>query len=551
MTTAAPPSSPWLFGPRSDLLFGCGLLYTLAFGLFVLAGPELRSAMPLWVGAALLLLLGTPHYGATLVRVYEHRRDRRGYVLFSVWATLGVIAFFVAGLWATAVGSVMVTLYLTWSPWHYTGQNYGLAVMFLRRGGVPLDPGLKRWLYLSFGLSFALVFLVMHTADQAARDVPTGYGSLGVGFTALGIPQAVAKPLGAGLLVAYLAALGRCAWGFRHAPRRVLLPVGLLALSQVLWFTLPFGLQAFGLAPRLDALSFEFRTYYFIWIAAAHSLQYLWVTAYYARQSGDWRGQLPNYLRVLAAGAAVWTLPALMFGPQALGPLAFDQGLGLMIAAAVNLHHFILDGAIWKLRGRIAEVLIRSQTDEAGDEPERAWLRPLVWAACAALLVVNVVGLGADHWMVREIEAERYQSAGRVADALGWTGRDRASWRLRFGERLLRERNFSEARRQLRRSDALRASAEARLLIGVSYEAQNSWPEAARAYESALEASIRDAERGDALGRAARAWLKAGEPRRAVPLLEAALSNDPSDAALRALLEEAGEAAAPGAPAAS
>jgi hypothetical protein len=549
VTTAAPSPSPWLFGPRSDLLFGCGLLYSLVFVLFLAGGPELRSATPVWLGAALLLLLGTPHYGATLVRVYEHRRDRRGYVLFSVWATLAVLAFFVAGLWVTAIGSFLVTLYLTWSPWHYTGQNYGLAVMFLRRGGAPLDPRLKRWLYVSFLLSFLLVFVVMHTADQSARDVPAGYSSLGVGFTALGIPHAVAGPLGIGLLLAYGVALARCGWGFRHAPRRTLLPVALLALSQVLWFSLPFGIHAFGLAPKLDVLSFEFRTYYFIWIAAAHSLQYLWVTAYYARQSGDWRGQLPNYLRVLAAGAAVWTLPALVFGPQAFGPLAFDQGLGLLIAAAVNLHHFILDGAIWKLRGRIAEVLIRSRTEEAGAEDSpRAWVRPLVWAGCAGLLVVNVLGVGGDHWFVREIEAERYRSAGQVADALGWAGRDRASWRLRFGERLLQERNFAEARRQLRRSDALRPSAEARVLIGVSYEAQRTWAEAAAAYESALDAAGNDAGRRDALGRAARAWLSAGEPGRAVSLLEAALASDPSDPALRALLEQAGEAAGPSGP---
>ena len=89
---------------------------------------------------------------------------------------------------------------------------------------------------------------------------------------------------------------------------RVLLPVGLLALSQVLWFSLPFGLQAFGLAPRLDALSFEFRTYYFIWIAAAHSLQYLWVTAYYARQSGHWQGQAPHYLPETENPAAIEAL---------------------------------------------------------------------------------------------------------------------------------------------------------------------------------------------------------------------------------------------------
>jgi tetratricopeptide (TPR) repeat protein len=545
VTTAA-PASPWLFGPRSDLLFGCGLLYTILFGAFVFAGPELRGAQPIWVGAALTLLLGTPHYGATLVRVYERRRDRSSYVLFSLWATLAVIALFVAGLWLPAAGTFLITLYLTWSPWHYTGQNYGLAVMFLRRGGVPLDPGLKRWVYLSFLLSFVLVFVSMHTADHAARDVPAGYGSLGVGFQALGIPIGVAKPLGAGVFAAYLFALARCVWGFRRAPARVLLPVALLSLSQILWFSLPFALQTFGVAPRLDVLSFDFRTHYFIWIAAAHSLQYLWVTAYYARQAGNWRGQVPNYLRVFAAGAAAWTLPALAFGPHALGPLAFDHGLGILIAAAVNLHHFILDGAIWKLRGRIAEVLIRSGSDATGDEGERvALLRPLVWASCAALLLIDVVAGVGDQLFMRDVEGKNYLRASRLADWLGWAGRERASWRLEFGERLLRDRHFGAAREQLRLAESLapQTGPNARLLIGMSYEAQQEWRHAAEAYESALAGAREGADRAATLGRAGRAWLGAGEPTRALPLLEQALAQDPGDANLKALLERARQAA--------
>ena len=55
-------------------------------------------------------------------------------------------------------------------------------------------------------------------------------------------------------------------------------------------------------------------------------------------------------------------MPALVFAPQVLGGLPYDLGLGLMVASAVNLHHFVLDGAIWKLRNtRVAGVLLRRQ----------------------------------------------------------------------------------------------------------------------------------------------------------------------------------------------
>jgi hypothetical protein len=36
------------------------------------------------------------------------------------------------------------------------------------------------------------------------------------------------------------------------------------------------------------------------------------------------------------------------------------MGLGLLTASIVNLHHFVLDGAIWTLRdGRVARMLLR------------------------------------------------------------------------------------------------------------------------------------------------------------------------------------------------
>ena len=195
MERARTPAAPWLFGPWPDLLLGCGGLYAALLALFLAAGPELRALQPALVFPLVVLLTGTPHYGATLVRVYEQRRDRRAYVFFSLWATLAVVAVFVASLWLPFLAMVFVTLYLTWSPWHYTGQNYGLAVMFLRRGGAELPPREKRWIYASFLLSYALVFLILHTADARANDLPFGYQEQGAHFQPLGIPRSATAVL--------------------------------------------------------------------------------------------------------------------------------------------------------------------------------------------------------------------------------------------------------------------------------------------------------------------------------------------------------------------
>jgi hypothetical protein len=131
-----------------------------------------------------------------------------------------------------------------------------------------------------------LVFVILHTAEVGANDLPYGYPELSARFQPLGIPAAWTAWLAPLLIAANLAALGRAAFGLRGASRRVLLPPALLALSQILWFSLPYGLEASGVAVANEALRWDMRTHYFLWIAAAHSTQYLWVTAYYARQSG-------------------------------------------------------------------------------------------------------------------------------------------------------------------------------------------------------------------------------------------------------------------------
>ena len=55
------------------------------------------------------------------------------------------------------------TIYLTWSPWHYSGQNYGLFMMFARRAGADPDKAGRRALYGAFVVSYLILFLGFHT----------------------------------------------------------------------------------------------------------------------------------------------------------------------------------------------------------------------------------------------------------------------------------------------------------------------------------------------------------------------------------------------------
>lgn len=531
MSTAQPPANRWLFGPVPDLLLGCGGAYALMVAVLLWIGPTLRASQPALIFPLMALLVGTPHYGATLVRVYEHRADRRRYALFTVWATALIAALFVGGVYVPAIGVFLVTLYLSWSPWHYTGQNYGIAVMFARRNGVAISDTDKRWLYWSFLLSFLLALVVMHGAggESGAESYVTS-----IRFAPIGIPAPVlgvlVPVLGTAAAVALVTAAVRL---LRLAPARALLPVGLLMLTQLLWFSLPFVLRYYAIRPtRLEPFNFDFRTYYFLWIAAGHQLQYLWVTSWYARQTGQWKGYAPWYGKVLAAGGGAWMLPALIFGPLGIGALSMDQGLAILVAAAVNIHHFVLDGAIWKLRGRIAEILIRNGTDTA-DASRTSWLgagpRRAVWAAGAfgiALFAFHIVHQD----LVRAAELRGDVASLRSAwQRLAWFGLDEAHGRMQLGRKLLAQGDVEAARAEFERSLALTPLPGAWDGLADVHARAGEWLLAAQACERGLELAPNDLS---LLGHGAIAWRLAGQPARALPLIERALSLDPGNDAL-------------------
>ena len=240
----------------------------------------------------LTLLVGAPHYGATLLRVYARRADRRAYAFFAFYVSLALAGLFVAATRSAWVGSLLLTVYITWNPWHYAGQNYGLGVMFLRRRGVALDPALERWFYASFLLSFLLTFLVLHRKDGAAAYSPLIYAEHSYSFRPLGIPGAAGGPADRPDARRLRQSHSRCpsALLLRRANLGVLLPTALLTATQALWFAIPLACRYFGLLQTLEPLSARHGIYYFYWAALGHSVQYVWVTSYFARGREGFEG---------------------------------------------------------------------------------------------------------------------------------------------------------------------------------------------------------------------------------------------------------------------
>lgn len=351
------PSIAWIYNSWLDLIVGCG---AWSAPLLLVSYSTMASGARAWSVAfyALALFFNYPHYMATIYRAYHRAEDFEKYRIFTVHTTaLIVVTLLLSHSWLRLLLLPWIfTIYLTWSPWHYSGQNYGLFMMFARRAGADPDKGTRQALYGAFIASYLMLFLGFHTGHSSDPL-----------FVSLGIPATVSRweqmVLGAGFVALSAYGLVRLA---RQTGWRRLIPSLTLFSSQCLWFVVP---AVISLVRKFELPQTRYSSGV---LAVMHSAQYLWITSYYARReaSGDaaktersWRPLA--YFGVLIAGGIALFVP----GPWlASRVLHHDFSASFLIfTSLVNIHHFILDGAIWKLRdGRIAALLLNSKERVAG-----------------------------------------------------------------------------------------------------------------------------------------------------------------------------------------
>src|SRR5579872_4352625 len=375
-STSNEQAAPWIYNPWLDLIVGCG---AWSAPLLLVSYFSIASSARTWsvVFYGLAFLFNYPHYMATIYRAYHRAEDFQKYRVFTVHITaLMVLTLFVAHFWARLLPWIF-TLYLTWSPWHYSGQNYGLFMMFARRAGASPDKRTRGALYGAFVASYLILFLSFHTGPS---NDPL--------FLSLNIPSIVGRWE---QLILGAAFVGLTGYGLTRLARetgwRKLTPSLTLFSSQFLWFLLPAGIS---LVKGLEIPQSRYSTGI---LAVMHSAQYLWITSYYAKREAANDGSSSKatwkpfaYFGVLILGGIALFVP----GPW-LASRAFHHDFTasfLIFTALVNIHHFILDGAIWKLRdGRIASLLLNSRERisdaavDAGSQFARNFVQLCRWVA--------------------------------------------------------------------------------------------------------------------------------------------------------------------------
>src|SRR5579872_181899 len=189
-------TAPWVYNPWLDLIVGCG---AWSAPLLLLSYFSLASNARTWsvVFYALALFFNYPHYMATIYRAYHRAEDFHKYRIFTVHITaLIALTLILSHSWARILPWIF-TIYLTWSPWHYSGQNYGLFMMFARRAGARPTDATRRALYGAFIVSYLILFLGFHTGHCSDPL-----------FLSLGIPAVVSKWEQVLLIVAFVLLAG-------------------------------------------------------------------------------------------------------------------------------------------------------------------------------------------------------------------------------------------------------------------------------------------------------------------------------------------------------
>lgn len=317
--------------PIIDYLLIGGLLSILVIPAAATVPTE--SMLPMVFLPLIMLVSNSAHFAASTVRLYSRENSFQDFPLLTMLLPLvTVVVLSAAIIYPENLGANLQALYLTWSPYHYARQAYGLSVMYCYRSGCEMSPRTKQLFLIANLLPF---FLVITTTQNSGLlwIVPlerlSGYSAIYLalfGLTKLLPILSFALPI---LIFLWLARSSR-----EHPMPIISL---LIVLTNAAWWIL-----------------FDYRAA-FVWATVFHGLQYLSIMLIFHvrdRMKVPGNTMRPIYHALSFYGCSV-----------ALGYFLFQcwpyfyiwAGFGmaesmLLVIAVINIHHFIVDGYIWRLK---------------------------------------------------------------------------------------------------------------------------------------------------------------------------------------------------------
>ncbi len=328
-----------IFSPVVDLLLTSGISIAVmaALLLAVVSGILPRTDAGGAVLPKLLLLqvlLNWPHFMVSYRLLYHDRRNLSRFPMAAVGVPAILLTVCIAAVLPTFGGEGPMTAnvsiaYVLWVfaalylAWHYTGQTWGVMMIFARLSGMTFTRGERFILQGGFRILIAW-------------HVIWGLGSLPQ-LPLLGLLQGSLAQLVVNIAAVMAALAGVLIWVRKLVAKDV---VDMRSVGA--WIALYSWYLVLWLIP--DA---------FVFVQLSHALQYLVFPARIeinrndADRSTAAARTLLIYLACVFAGALVFYLPEVALLSPTGAPTIFA-----LLAIAINIHHYYTDSAIWKLRDK-------------------------------------------------------------------------------------------------------------------------------------------------------------------------------------------------------
>ncbi len=314
--------------------------------MFLLYGREEVAAV-MAISTWLLWVVNHPHFMATNYRLYHSKENIMQYPITALVVPWIILAFAIGALFSKDfIAPLFIKVLMIWSPYHFSGQTLGITLIYARRAGFYVGKW-ERFTLSNFIYGTFLVNTARGETAANAAELPT-LAIYEVEQLRLGLPAWVWQSLYAWMVINGLVFLVLVArWSITN--RRLLPPIVLLpSIAQFVWFIL---------GPKVGTF------YYFV--PMFHSLQYLLIAwSMQLKEKMDQKQIRPslNYVATESARWGVITLVAggvFFFGVPFVVDALIGQQLNVknsygyvygIITAAIQIHHFFVDGVIWKLK---------------------------------------------------------------------------------------------------------------------------------------------------------------------------------------------------------
>jgi hypothetical protein len=358
------PATPLYFvNAPVDFFFigGASIATFIAISLFY---TPVRTPEAISLAIFLMWIINWPHFSMSTHRLYHSRANIEQYPITAIvvpFVIVGAVALSFA--YPTTVAPYFVKLFLVWSPYHFSGQTVGISLIYARRSGLRVGKW-ERMVLSSF------VFGTFFLSTIRAETTRDGRQYYGVEYPGMGVPQWLATAAEWAMWAAFAAFVAVviywCYKNKRVIPAIVLLP----AITQYVWFVQSIYTPSFQeFVPMFHSLQYIL----IAWgIQLREKMQLLNIAPskrYVFMETTRWTG-----LNFLGGIGLFYVLP--LIGISTGAPAPFAEGV---IIAAVQVHHFFVDGVIWKLKNQTVshplmmniEDLINARAPEPATEPAR------------------------------------------------------------------------------------------------------------------------------------------------------------------------------------